>query len=66
VLSLLYVRDYFLGDLLSVTKGLNSLEWEWMYTPELEDDRVQMPIIDLKRINMALYRVRETLTDLTI
>ncbi|QKX59966.1 uncharacterized protein TRUGW13939_07108 [Talaromyces rugulosus] len=66
VLNLLYVRECFLGDLVSVTKGLNSLEWEWMYTPELEDDKVQTPIIDLKRINKALYHVRETLTDLTI
>jgi hypothetical protein len=66
VLNLLYVREYILGDLISVTKGLNSLEREWMYTPELEDDKFQTPIIDLKRINKALYRVRETLTNLTI
>lgn len=66
LLSLLYVRERFLGDLLSVTKKLDRFEWEWMYTPELNDGQVQTPIIDLRRIDKALSHVRETLNELII
>ncbi|KAL6228839.1 hypothetical protein BDW75DRAFT_235618 [Aspergillus navahoensis] len=64
-LDLTHVREGYLGELLSVTKNLRSLRWEWYFDYGVED-RFTTPIVELTQIVAALSTVRDTLTDLTI
>lgn len=64
-LDLTMLREGHLGQVLSVTRGLRKLQWEWYYRPDLKDHFVT-DIIDLDRIAADLSHVQETLTDLTI
>lgn len=59
------LREVYLGQLLSVTKGLSKLRWEWYYCPEIRSDTVNT-ILDLDKIIADFSYVKETLTDLTI
>jgi hypothetical protein len=62
---LTFVREAYLGQLLSVTRTLKTLRWAWYHHPDLED-QFNTPIIDLGQIVAVISRVRGTLTDLTI
>ncbi|CAG8371532.1 unnamed protein product [Penicillium salamii] len=64
-LDLTMMREGHLGQLLSVTRGLQKLKWVWTYRPEIED-RFVTDIVDLDQIVMDLSHIQETLTDLTI
>jgi hypothetical protein len=64
-LDVTMLREGHLGQVLSVTRGLRKLQWDWYYRPDLED-RFVTDIIDLDQIAADLSHVQETLTDLTI
>jgi hypothetical protein len=64
-LDLTMLREGHLGRVLSVTRGLQKLQWDWYYRPDLKDHYVT-DIIDLDQIAADLSHVQETLTDLTI
>ena len=59
------VREGYLGQLSSVTRGLRKLKWYWLYRPDIADNFVT-DTIDLDQIAKDLSRIQETLTDLTI
>ncbi|KAE8410470.1 hypothetical protein BDV36DRAFT_289569 [Aspergillus pseudocaelatus] len=54
-----------LSQVLSVTRGLRKLRWDWHYREDLENYFVRN-VIDLDQIAVDLSHLRETLTDLTI
>ncbi|PLB36520.1 uncharacterized protein BDW47DRAFT_132712 [Aspergillus candidus] len=64
-LDLTMLREGPLGQVLSVTRGLQKLRWDWYYRPDLQD-RFVTDIIDLNQIAADLSHIQETLTDLTI
>ncbi|EAW21126.1 uncharacterized protein NFIA_062870 [Aspergillus fischeri NRRL 181] len=64
-LDLTMLREGPLGQVLSVTRGLRKLQWDWYYREDLQDDSVT-DIINLDQIAADLSHVQETLTDLTI
>ncbi|KAB8211921.1 hypothetical protein BDV34DRAFT_233909 [Aspergillus parasiticus] len=64
-LDLKMLREGHLGQVLSATRGLRKLRWDWHYRPDLEDHFVT-DIIDLDQIAADLSHVQDTLTDLTI
>ncbi|KAB8228860.1 uncharacterized protein BDW43DRAFT_315499 [Aspergillus alliaceus] len=64
-LDVTMLREGHLGQMLSVTRGLRKLQWDWYYRPDLED-RFVTDIIDLDQIAADLSHVQETLADLTI
>ncbi|KAE8343186.1 hypothetical protein BDV24DRAFT_149808 [Aspergillus arachidicola] len=64
-LNLTMLREGHLGQVLSVTRGLRKLQWDWYYRPDIKDHVVR-DIIDLDQIAADLSHVQETLTDLTI
>src|SRR3569833_2589565 len=64
-LHLCFVREGHLGRILSATKGLKALSWEWHYREDLRGP-MDSGIIDLERIAKDLCCVRTTLTDLKI
>ncbi|KNG85197.1 hypothetical protein ANOM_008094 [Aspergillus nomiae NRRL 13137] len=64
-LDLTMLRERHLGQVLSVTRGLRKLRWDWYFRPDLEDHFVT-DIIDLDQIAAGLSHVQDTLTDLTI
>ncbi|RMZ39462.1 hypothetical protein AFCA_002410 [Aspergillus flavus] len=64
-LDLTMLREGHLGQVLSVTRGLLKLQWDWYYRPDIKDHFVRN-IIDLDQIAADLSHVQETLTDLTI
>lgn len=64
-LELAVLREGHLGELLSVTKNLRKLKWEWLLTPKAKRPGVK-DIIDLNQIAADLSHVRHSLTDLTI
>ncbi|KJK63938.1 F-box-like protein [Aspergillus parasiticus SU-1] len=64
-LDLTMLREGHLGQVLSVTRGLRKLRWDWHYREDLEDYFVRN-VIDLDQIAVDLSHLRETLTDLTI
>lgn len=64
-LDLTLVRETHLGTLLSVTKGLEILRWDWYHNPALQDP-YNRPNIDLAQIAAALSNVRGSLKELTI
>jgi hypothetical protein len=59
------LREGHLGHVLSTTRGLQKLQWDWHYRPDLRDQCVT-DIIDLSQIALDLSHIQETLTDLTI
>ncbi|KAK6083846.1 F-box domain protein [Seiridium cupressi] len=67
-----HVPESLLEELLKVTRGLKSLRWRWYHTdtgPEssLNEEPIHEDItINLDRFMMAIYHVRNTLTELTI
>lgn len=66
-LDLTSIREAYLGQLLSVTRALETLRWTWYYCEDIEDrDQFCTPIIDLDQVVAAISHVRGTLTDLTI
>lgn len=64
-LDLITIREGYLGEILSVTKNLETLCWQWYYDPSVEDDFITQ-IVDLDQIVTALFHVQGTLKDLTI
>ncbi|KAH6990174.1 hypothetical protein EDB80DRAFT_729633 [Ilyonectria destructans] len=64
-LSLNHIREVHLVQLLSVTKNLKTLEWQWYYDPNAMGE-TSKPIVDLEQIGFALFHVRATLTSLCI
>ncbi|KAL4891311.1 hypothetical protein BDV59DRAFT_183044 [Aspergillus ambiguus] len=64
-LDLAMLREGHLGQVLSVTRGLRKLQWDWYYRPDLQDQFVT-DIINLDQIAADLAHVQDTLTDLTI
>jgi hypothetical protein len=64
-LDLTMLREGPLGQVLSVTRGLRKLQWDWYYREDLRDHSVT-DIINLDQIAADLSHVQETLTDLTI
>ncbi|KAH7114168.1 hypothetical protein B0J13DRAFT_240874 [Dactylonectria estremocensis] len=61
------LREPHLGQLLSATKSLKKLHWEWHYAPFLKRrDKFNTPIINLDHIVDVLSNVRETLTELSL
>ncbi|KAL3430531.1 hypothetical protein BDV09DRAFT_202135 [Aspergillus tetrazonus] len=64
-LDLEIIREGSLGELLAVTKNLETLRWKWYYDFSVEDDFVTQTL-DLDQIAAVLSHVRETLTELTI
>ncbi|GIK01850.1 hypothetical protein Aspvir_005891, partial [Aspergillus viridinutans] len=64
-LDLTMLREGPLGQVLSVTRGLRKLQWDWYYRRDLKDHSVT-DIINLDQIAADLSHVQETLTDLTI
>jgi hypothetical protein len=64
-LDLRIIREGCLGQLLAVTKNLDTLGWKWYYDFSVEDDFVTQTV-DLDQIAAALSHVRGTLTELTI
>ncbi|KAE8376063.1 hypothetical protein BDV26DRAFT_305835 [Aspergillus bertholletiae] len=64
-LDLAMLREGHLGQVLSITRGLRRLQWDWHYRPDLED-RFVTDIIDLDQIAADLSNVQETLTELSI
>jgi hypothetical protein len=65
LLDLAMVREGNLGKILSATPKLESLTWDWYYSPDLRDD-FNTDIIDLDRLAADVTSVRETLTCLRI
>ncbi|KAH8690765.1 hypothetical protein BGW36DRAFT_389283 [Talaromyces proteolyticus] len=65
-LKLEYLRDPFLGQVLSATDQLKSLHWKWHFYEEVYDEQFRMRIIDLTQITKSISYVRETLTELVI
>jgi hypothetical protein len=59
------LRESHLGQLLSTTRHLHSLQWTWHFSPDFEDE-FNTPVIDLDLIMPALEYARVTLTELTI
>lgn len=64
-LALTDLREGFLGQILSAADKLQSLEWEWSYSPFF-NNALHTPIIDLSQITEALNYVQHTLTELRI
>lgn len=64
-LDLRTIREGCLGELLAVTKDLETLHWKWYYDSGVEDDFITQTV-DLDQIVTALSHVRGTLKDLTI
>lgn len=63
-LDLRTIREGCLGELLAVTKNLETLRWKWYYESHLGDFITQT--VDLDQIATELSHVRGTLTDLII
>jgi hypothetical protein len=64
-LQLSSIREAHLIDILSVTKGLEKLSWEWYYDSGL-DDEFNKPTVNLDQIASALAHISPTLTELRI
>lgn len=64
-LKLTTMREPLLGQLLSVTDQLQSLEWRWEHEPD-HKSRLNTPVIDLTQITTAISHVRDTLEELII
>lgn len=64
-LKLTAIREPFLGQLLSVTDQVRSLEWEWYYNPMFRD-QVHTPTIDLNQFMTGISRLRHSLEELVI
>lgn len=59
------LREEPLGQILSVTKNLQELEWNWFYREDLED-KYTTSTLDFEKISEALSHVGDTLIDLKI
>jgi hypothetical protein len=64
-LKLTDIREPFLGQLLSVTDQVKSLNWEWYYNPTFKD-QVHTAIIDLFQFTTAISQLHNTLEELII
>ncbi|KAB8073744.1 hypothetical protein BDV29DRAFT_201671 [Aspergillus leporis] len=64
-LDLTNIREGYLGEILAVTKNLQTLRWKWYYDSGVEDDFITQTV-DLDQIAAALSHVQGTLTDLAI
>lgn len=64
-LSLAGIRELHLGQILSVTKSLNSFRWFWYYNPNIYNPS-NASVIELDQIASALLHVQDTLTECTI
>lgn len=65
-LKLDYIREPFLGQLLSITDQLQSLDWRWYYFPDVYDQQYHERILDLTQIIKSISYVRDTLTELVL
>lgn len=54
-----------LGQVLSTTRNLRKLKWDWYFRRDLQDEYVT-DIIDLDQIAAGLSHVQNFLTDLTL
>ncbi|CAI7639640.1 unnamed protein product, partial [Penicillium pancosmium] len=64
-LDLRCIREAHLADILSLTKNLEKLTWEWYYDFGL-DDEFNKPIVDLDQIASALACTPSSLTEIKI
>ena len=64
-LDLTIIREGCLGEILAVTKNLETLRWKWYYDAGVEDNFITQTV-DLDQIAAELSHVQGTLTDLTI
>lgn len=64
-LDLTNIREGYLGEILAVTKSLQTLRWKWYHDSGVEDDFITQTV-DLDQIATALSHVQGTLTDLAI
>ena len=64
-LHLTDIREKCLSPLLSVTRGLETLQWEFFYCPDFEHSS-NTSLVDLNEVANALSHVRSTLKELTI
>ncbi|PWY96630.1 hypothetical protein BO94DRAFT_541430 [Aspergillus sclerotioniger CBS 115572] len=64
-LDLTIIRETYLGEVLSVTKELETLRWAWYFDIDVQDQFIT-PIVNLDQLDTALSHVRGTLADLTI
>lgn len=64
-LKLTTIREAYLGQLLMVADQLQSLHWQWFYSPDYLD-QVHTPVIDLAQITTGISHVRNTLAELVI
>ncbi|RJE20068.1 hypothetical protein PHISCL_07587 [Aspergillus sclerotialis] len=60
-----YYRRGCLGEIVAVTKNLETLRWMWYYDSGVMDNFTTQTV-DLDQIAAALSHVQGTLTDLTI
>jgi hypothetical protein len=65
-LKLDYIREPFLGQLLSSTDNLQSLDWRWCYFEELYDKQYHTRTLDLTQIVESLSYAPKTLSELVI
>jgi hypothetical protein len=64
-LDLTAIRESYLYEVLSITKSVTNIRWEFYYDSGI-DDEVNTPIIDLDSLGAAISHIRDTLEDLTI
>jgi hypothetical protein len=64
-LDLTHIRQKCLGELLSGTPNLTTLEWLWYYDLGVRDEFITSTV-ELDKVPYALSPVRSILTDLTL
>jgi hypothetical protein len=65
-LDLRKIREGYLGEILAVTKNLETLCWKWYYDNDVWDDFAVTQTLNLNQTGTALSHVQKTLKDLTI
>ncbi|KAF5019496.1 hypothetical protein F66182_8503 [Fusarium sp. NRRL 66182] len=65
-LDLHRLREVQLVSLLSTLKGLKRLAWEFFYQDDPDVEQANASIVQLDKLAVALNKVSDTLTDLTI
>jgi hypothetical protein len=68
-LHLMHIREPFLAEILSKTRALKSLRWEWFYLEDscyAHDPIHGSPMVDLDHFMAAVEQVHPTLRELTL
>ncbi|KAJ5628483.1 hypothetical protein N7490_010711 [Penicillium lividum] len=64
-LDLTDCRESYLGEVLSVTKNVETFRWKFYWDSGIHD-HINTPIVDLDSLGDAISHIRDTLKDLTI